>query len=247
METIAGLAVGTLVLTAFFVAIKTFALWLRTRALPEILLSTYLFCATAIGYPIAIASSRIPPSEMWPLHLGSNLIMSVGFTCLLLFTLHVFRPDALWAKCAVGISIVIFAIAGVIYFRELTGPSPRAAADMLGLHLIGTTPIAFAYFWTTTEAWMYHRRLKLQQRLGLVQPAVANRVLLWGGMTLSAGTAVVVSVIGMLSGTFMTPAQVLTFSCLGLVHAFCLLFAFHPPGWYRRWVEQSASSPAEAS
>jgi hypothetical protein len=57
-------------------------------------------------------------------------------------------------------------------------------------------------------------------------------------MTLSAGIAVVVNAIAMLTGSFMSPLSVSVSSLLGLVHASCLFLAFHPPGWYRGWVEQ---------
>ena len=240
MEIFAGLSVGTLILVALAVVIRTFALWYRTRGLPELLLSLYLSGATVLGYPLTIAASRIPPAEMWPLHLAGQLAMSVGLTSLLLFTLTVFRPEALWARCVIGLSVLLFAVGGVAYFRELTGGNPRPMVELLHLNLIYSTPIAFAYLWNTIESLSYSRRLRLRVRLGLADPAVANRVLLWGLMTLAAGIAVVISVIGMLVGNFMSAPMVLLFSCLGVAHAGCLFLAFHPPAWYSAWVGRSA-------
>jgi hypothetical protein len=37
---------------------------------------------------------------------------------------------------------------------------------------------------------------------------------------------------------FLSPPIVLVSSVLGLVHAGCLLFAFHPPAWYSSWLER---------
>ena len=105
MEIFAGLSVGCLILAALVVATKTFALWARTRGLPELLLSLYLSCATVLGYPLMIASTQIPASQMWPLHLAGLVVASVGFICLLFFTLKVFRPEALWARCLVGVCL----------------------------------------------------------------------------------------------------------------------------------------------
>jgi hypothetical protein len=245
MEIFAGLAVVSLVLVAMIVVVKTFILWLRTRGLPELLLSLYLAAATVLGYPLVITSTRISPSQMWPLHLGSQLIMSVGFACLLLFTLRVFRPRALWAKCMVGLCLLSFAAGGVVYFFELTGENPRPAAELVEINLINSLPIAFAYLWTTLEALSYHRQLKLRLRLGLTEIAVVNRVLLWGLMTLAAGTAVVISLVGMAAGTLLSTPLVVVMSGLGLVHAFCLFLAFHPPRWYSAWLEGLApASPA---
>jgi hypothetical protein len=238
MEIFAGLTVGLLILTALIVATRMFALWRRTRGLPELLLGLMLLCATVLGYPIMIASSLIPPSKMWPLHVAGQVLMSVGFTCLLLFTLKVFRPNALWARCVVALSLLLFVAGGVAYFREVTGENPRPPVELLGVNLLNTVPIAFAYFWTTVESLSYHRRLLLQLRLGLTDVVVTNRVWLWGQMTLAAGVAVIINLAAMLAGSYLSAPIVIVSSGLGLVHACCLLLAFQPPGWYTVWLKR---------
>ena len=242
MEIFAGLSVGVLILVAGIVAVKTFGLWRRTRGVPELMLSLYLIGATVLGYPLMIVSTQIPPSEMWPLHLAGQVTMSLGFACLLFFTLTVFRPDTLWARCIVGASLLAFATGGVAYFMELTGDNPRPAAELLGINLINTTPIAIVYLWTTVESLRYHRQLKLRLRLGLTEVDVVNRVLLWGLMTLAAGCAVIISLAGMLAGVLLTIPMVVVLSSLGIVHASCLFLAFHPPGWYSGWLQQRAGA-----
>lgn len=238
MEIFAGLSVGLLIVSALFIAIKTFALWLRSRELPELLLSLMLLSATVIGYPLAIACSRISASEIWAIHVGYPLAMNFGFACLLLFTLRVFRSGVLWASCLVGLSLLALAVCAAAYIIEATGEDPRGPAEMIDLGLLNTLPIAVAYLWTTVEAFSYYRRLRLRLRLGLAEGHVANRVLLWGLMTLAAGIAVIANAGSMLTGSFMSPMIVSVSSGLGIVHASCLFLAFHPPGWYRGWVEQ---------
>ena len=239
MEIFAGLSVGLLVLAALVVAIRTFALWRRTRGLPELLLSLMLFSATVLGYPTIIASTQVPASQMWSLHVAAQAFMSFGYTCLLLFTLKVFRPDALWARCLVAAALFLLVAGGVAYFLEVTGENPRPAAELLGINLLNTTPIAVAYFWTTLESLTYYRRMRLRLRLGLTDVVVANRVLLWGLMTLAAGLAVLINLVAMLAGSFLSAPIVLVSSCLGIVHACCLFLAFHPPGWYQGWLERT--------
>jgi hypothetical protein len=240
MEIFAGLSVGLLILVALFVAIKTFALWARTRSLPELLLGLYLSCATVLGYPLNIASSRIPATEMWLVHMAGHVVTTVGFACLLLFTLKVFRPEARWARCLVALCLLAFAAGGAAYLRELRGENPRATAELLGINFMVTVPIAVAYFWTMLEAFGYHGQLRLRLRLGLADAAVANRVLLWGWMSLAAGVAVIVSCAGMLAGSFLSPPIVVALSCLGTVQTCCLFLAFHPPGWYTAWLDRRA-------
>jgi hypothetical protein len=238
MEVFAGLSVCSLILTALFIAIKTLALWRRSRGLPELLLGVMLLSSTVLGYPLAIASTRISASEMGAIHVGSQLLFGLGFACLLLFTLTVFRPGALWAKCLVGLSLSVLGVALVEYVVEVTGENPRAATEMVGLTLLNTAVIAVAYFWTTFESLTYYRQLRLRLRLGLTEVVVANRVLLWGLMGLAAGIAVVINAGALLAGAFMSPPIVTVSSGLGLVHASCLFLAFHPPAWYKVWLEQ---------
>jgi hypothetical protein len=240
MEVFAGLSVGFLILAAFVVATRTFALWRRTRGVPELLLSMYLSCATVLGYPLMIASTQIPASEMWPLHFAGQVVTSIGLACLLFFTLRVFRAEDLWARCLVGLSLLLLTTGSVAFFIELIGENPRSAPEQVGVSLMNAGAIAIAYFWTTIESLSYYRRLRLRLRLGLAEVAVVNRMLLWGLMTLAAGIAVIISVAGMLAGSFLTAPIVLVLSCLGTVHACCLFLAFHSPAWYRACLDRRA-------
>lgn len=239
MEIFAGLSVGLLVLAAFVVAIRTFALWRRTRGLPELLLSLMLLSATVLGYPTIIASTQVPASQMWPLHVCAQALMTFGYACLLLFTLKVFRPDALWARGLVAVTLLLLLAGGSAYFIEVTGENPRPAVELLGIHLLTSTPIAIAYAWTAFESLSYHRQLRLRLRLGLSDVVVVNRVLLWGLMAVSAGLAVLINLVAMLAGSFLNAPIVLVSSSLGIVHASCLFLAFHPPGWYTGWLART--------
>jgi hypothetical protein len=245
VEVFAGLSVLVLILVALFIATKTFALWLRTRGLPELLLAMYLSCATVTGYPLAIAMHLIPASQNWLIHAAGEVIMSLGAACLLLFTLNVFRANALWARFLVGLALSIAVATCVAYIIETTGANPRPPQEMPGFVASISLPIGIGYFWTTFESLGYHRRLKLRLRLGLSEVVVVNRMLLWGIMTLSAGVALVINMVALLAGSYMSPPVVLVSSILGVVHASCLFLAFHPPVWYRVWLERGA--PAEGS
>lgn len=240
MEIFAGLSVGLLVLVALVVVIKTFSLWRRTRGRPELLLSLYLSCATVIGYPLAIAMGLIPASQNWEIHVAAELVMSVGWISLLLFTLTVFRRDTSWARWLVGFSVSLVVAGVVAYVLEVTGPNPRTPQQIPGLTVGISVPVAIAYFWATFETLSYHRRMKLRLRLGLAENAVVNRMLLWGLMTLAAGTALVINMVAVVAGSYMSPPIVLISSILGVAHASCLFLAFHPPAWYRRWLARSA-------
>jgi hypothetical protein len=238
VEILAALSVGVLILSALTIAIKTFGLWRRSRQVPELLLSMMLFSVTVIGYPVAVACSLIPPAEVVSIHVVYPLAINGGFVCLLLFTQRVFRPKVPWAACLVGLTLLVLAASSVAYIAEVTGENPRELTKMVGLALFNSTGIAVAYFWTTLESLGSYRRLRLQLRLGLTEAIVANRVLLWGLMTLAAGVAVILNAVAILLGTPLSPPIVAISSGLGLLHAGFLFLAFNPPGWYRIWVER---------
>jgi hypothetical protein len=239
MEVLAGLSVVVLILTALAVAIKTFGLWLRSRQLPELLLSGMLVSATVIGYPLAVACNQIAASDVRAIHIAYPLAFNLGYVCLLLFTLRVFRAEAGWAKGLVAATLVVLAGSAAAYIVEASSAHPRPPAQLVGLSLVNSAGIAVVYFWTTFESLGYYRRLRLQQRLGLTRgELVVNRFLLWGLMGAAAGLAVLINAGSIVLGSFMSPPIVATSSALGLVHAGCLFLAFHPPAWYRAWVEQ---------
>lgn len=242
METFAGLSVGLLILSALVVTIKTLNLWRRSRGLPELLLGGMLLCATVLGYPLTILSTLIPIDQWWPIHAAGSLAISLGFSCLVLFTLRVFRPGILWARCLAGVVIAMLVVTTGRFVVEVTGENPRRPLEMLDVALFTTFPIAVAYLWTTVESLSYYQRLKLQLRLGLTDVVVTNRVLLWGMMTLAAGIAVVINAVAMMAGVYLSPPIVLVSSCLGLVHASFLFLAFHPPSWYTAWLEQPTAA-----
>jgi len=242
MELFAGLSVGLLVLTAWAVVFKTFTLWLRTRGLPELLLTLYLTCATAVGYPLAVAMSVVPAAEHAWVHVLANLVMSAGWISLLLFNLHVFRLETFWAQGLVFITTCLIGWGAFGYIHEVTGPSPRPPQEIPGVTLLLSVPVGIAYLWTTLEAFSYYRMLRRRLGLGLADSAVVNRVFLWGLMTLSALVALVVSMVGVAAGSYMSASTILFSSACGLVHASSLFLAFHPPAWYRAWLQRGPAS-----
>jgi hypothetical protein len=97
--------------------------------------------------------------------------------------------------------------------------------------------------WGSGEALAYWRRMKRRSLLGLADPAVTNRFLLWG---IGAGAAGVGSAIGVIAGMVIgqgnseIPWVVMSSSIHGLVAAIALSLAFVPPPSYLRWVRRNA-------
>jgi hypothetical protein len=83
--------------------------------------------------------------------------------------------------------------------------------------------------------------MQRRARVGLGDPVVANRFLLWA---IGAGMAGAGSLVGTLVGLVLgqplgqLPVLTLTLSCFGMTSACALWLAFAPPEAYLRWVRR---------
>ena len=99
--------------------------------------------------------------------------------------------------------------------------------------------------WGSAEALVYWRRMERRSQIGLADPAVTNRFLLWG---IGAGAAGIGSAVGLSASIVMGQANVeipwviMSSSMHGLVAAIALSLAFVPPASYLRWVRRNAGT-----
>jgi hypothetical protein len=168
--------------------------------------------------------------------------IDLGIGCQVLFTWRVFRPHSRAAAAAfLGFTLGSVAL--------LTG---YAGADALGdplyrgrwfwseaaLHLL-------ALAWASAEALRYHARMRRRLRLGLADPVVANRFLVWGIAVAAAFGAVAVPVafeaLGAANETGLLAGITAAFA---LVSALGYSLTFFPPPAYRRFLARRAPAPA---
>jgi hypothetical protein len=120
-----------------------------------------------------------------------------------------------------------------------------ASINTVDAPYLGRTLITIAcLFWGSVEALRYWRLMSRRTRLGLADPVVTNRFLLWG---LGAGAAGVGTTVGIVAQwwTGLPPLEIplvmLSSSLHGSVAAVAMWFAFLPPAAYlRRLTERSA-------
>jgi hypothetical protein len=114
--------------------------------------------------------------------------------------------------------------------------------------------------WVSIEAFRYYALLRRRLRLGLADPVLTNRFLLWGiwaaavFLNLSADPVARVAYAvssGTSSGEVVTeiaaPIVLVTISvtmALGAVSAVTLFLTFFATRSYRRWIEGSSASPS---
>ncbi|MDX1649572.1 MAG: hypothetical protein R3263_06935 [Myxococcota bacterium] len=239
---------------AFVIGLRLLLLAARTRGLPELTLGMALFLIVGLGYPVTLAGRALLLGETPGLagrvllSLGS-VLMNTGWAAVWFFTWRVFRPDAAWARAlASGAIAALLLFAGVVLSRALIVEEP-AALVRPNLASTGTLLLALAsYVWTAVESLRYWALLRRRQTLGLADPVVTNRFLLWGLVAAFSFASLVGPTVAAVAGVDTTenPLVRLTTAVAGLVCSTALALAFTPPRAYLHWLRARASRAAPA-
>ncbi len=182
--------------------------------------------------------------------IGEPLIV-VGCSCFLFFNAKVFRPNASWSMPVAAFGALILAICGAAIVVAVHATTDVAALtertrNWTALFLFG---LVAGLAWTAIEGFRHYRMMRKRLALGLAEPIVTNRFLLWGisGMVSLSWNAVVSFYL--LAGVNINtnPVPVFAISFGGLLTAACLVLTFMPPAWYVRWIERERHSRALAA
>ena len=196
---------------AFFVAslvvgVRLLLLWSRTRELPELLIGVGVLGIGPVGFgsqrvaQAILESARssdpgaaIPASVMALMLIGGAAGM-IGVACKLVFNTRVYHADNEWMNRFMWAGVA--GVVALFFFRMavgdlVPGPMPSKLARMQSFAQIG------ALGWGSLEALHYWRRMQKRTALGLADPAVTNRFLLWG---IGAGAAGLGSMLGAVAG-----------------------------------------------
>jgi hypothetical protein len=246
---VTAMAIGVMVLSNGIVGISLLRRAARTRRSPELLIGLGLFLMGPVSQLLSLfaGSGRLPVGEVHRgLHALGSVASATGMSCIFLFVWTVFRPGVGWARvlAAAAIATVVGANIGGIVTLSLAPPelSSRDAIHEFGVALIGMFTLAFG--WAAVESGLYYAASRKQLRLGLCEPAVTNRFLLW---TVACGSAFLLGVCLMriqLAGMQITGSLVpsLLTMCVSVVTGASMYLAFLPPRAYLAWVERRASA-----
>lgn len=127
-----------------------------------------------------------------------------------------------------------------------TFPAPPGTVTTL----LAATARGLVFAWMACEAFAGHLAFRRRARIGLGNPMVANRLLLWG---LSAVPSFAVSVVAI--GMYVTARDAAdivvrqnqvgpVYGTLAALAASTLWLAFFPPASYQSWIERSSSEAA---
>jgi len=218
----------------------------RTGQLPEQLLGWNFACMGGSYILYAVPSGLSLEAET-PWYLLGRIVYGIGCMLVAAFTRRVFRPTGRWAGVLVWCCVLVFSSG--IALSCLTGdPAGFSLADP-GFWLewcAETVP----YAWLTAEAVLARARARRRLRLGLSDPHLCNRFLLWGLFgALQLGSALIMVPLYSaytLVGSFTSHMDVIL-GGFEITSVVMVWLAFAPPPAYRRWLEQLANPPdAEA-
>jgi len=219
-------------------------------------LGSGLSCGLYVGW--ADPSMALPRSVEIPWHAAFQTLASIGSVGAYLFTWRTFRPDSERAKGFVAIMLAIMA----------TSLLAIGFTDGFAIHVLNGPAYWVHYLtkilfmpWVAVESFRYYGLQRRRLAVGLADPVVANRFLLWGvwatatmlmGFSEPLARFWYVHLAGSTTawmpeyGRPIINVTVAYSSAVGLVAAAVLFLTFFPTTAYRRWVESRAAriSPA---
>jgi hypothetical protein len=236
-ELLGGIGFGAFLAVSAGVGIRLLLLARRTRELPELAIGLNFVLAGALGYALLLAAESLrllpQPQAGWASLLGVTAI-SVGAVAIGVFSRRVFRPGG--AAATLGLALLIAWLALGVYgswVLHVQG-SAQGAGGWLGRWAPNLGMVA-AYAWSSYEPLRYHVLLRRRLRIGIGDPLIANRLLLWGIGTGAVTAVTAIHLVAQLRGHNELPHSLVgPVSLLVLCAAVAEWLAFFPPAAYRR-------------
>jgi hypothetical protein len=237
-----------MVIATTVVGVALLRLALRTRQSPEALMGAALLLIGPIGQPLTYASGtgRLVAGEVdLLLNVLSAAAVTVGLGCLFFFTARVFYRDSLGAHLASGLGSLVVAVsyAGAVVKTATALPTLHSETVMAGWALGIQAPLLICFGWPAWAAWSQHLRMRKRLDLGLADPVVTNRFLLFATAMGAAFLMMIVTIgLGLMGVSGAHIANRLIISIGSAVNATSMYLAFVPPARYTRWVANAGAT-----
>jgi hypothetical protein len=240
-----------LLATAAFIGVgavvgaRLLALALRTRELTDFVVGASLFLLSGVSYPMSLASGleAMALGTARALAVGSALGFALGWVGVYFFTQRVFRRGdrSAQALALLGSALLVIGTASRIQ-QALVAPDAATLRQPGGLALAVEGSALLVYMWTALEGFAAFAQARRRLALGLADPVVANRFLLWGCIGVCAFISVApgyaISVAG--GDSMASHAALLATAFGGLACSVALQLAFLPPAAYLHWLRATA-------
>jgi hypothetical protein len=250
LDLIVLFATAAFILAGAIIGVRLLRLAARTRELTDFLVGFSLVLLCCVSYPLTLLATLADLSlpAMKAASMASTVAAGVGWSCVCLFTQRVFRAGDAWARALAWLgaaAIAVLASLGLAYVAEA---ADRTALVRTSNPAFWCTAIAlFVYVWTSYEGFRCWDQARRRMKLGLAEPLVADRFLMWGFVGAFALLSVGPSFVDALLGNAPGALSRLTAAVGGLGASIALQLAFLPPASYRRWVERRAAAVSAAA
>lgn len=241
------LSTAAFILAGTVIGIRLLLLAARTRELPDFIVGFSLFDLSAVAYPLILYGNlgALQLANAKLVMTASLVALALGWAGVFFFTQRVFRPGESWALALAlsGVAMLGYGlIAGAAYIQAAPdrGSLQSAHSPALWIELAAI----LVYSWTAIEGFRCWGQARRRLALGLADPLVANRFLLWGTIGAASLLSVAPSLLITLAGGDGTQHVVARLSTAigGFAASVALQFAFLPPAAYRRWLTRSATA-----
>lgn len=238
MASFLALAVLGFAVVGVVVGGRLLALSRRTGGWPERLVGLGLLSYATVCQPNMLIAGALgeslSPGAGSVLRTITATTAALTVSCLYLFTWLVFRREEMWGRLLVGAGVGLAVVSGAA-----TVVAPGTLSSTLS-----SANFVVTFAWAGFESLRYQRMLHRRAVLGLADPVVQNRFLVWGACaSLAALLALAVSVsiaAGLALGSHPLPTGIaLANTCLNAVG---WSLTFLPPAWYLRAVRRRAAA-----
>jgi hypothetical protein len=238
VQALAGICLLLFVVVSTATGLRMLLLARRTGGRPELLMGAGMVLIAGVGYPATIVAGfgGTVGELSVPLYAAGSLLTQLGIALIYAFTQQVFRPGVGWARMGVGAgcAIMLVSLAGTTGSLARAGDaeiSHLVARSWLSVGIVGYSG---CFLWTAIEGLFAHRMALRRLALGLADPVVANRFLLWGVFGLMATGINVASAAGNALGIdpSRSPIVLVPMGVLGAAASVAMTLAFFPPAWY---------------
>jgi hypothetical protein len=228
--------------------VRLAALARRTRQLPEALLSAhFLLCCTlgyslqGSGYALAIEPGVSRALVATLLYVGNGASL-LGVTTVLVFNYRVFRRGTRLGQGLLAAAVALLVVGYV--GSAASGGFWHGRPEGFWFWLLYSA-FTVASLWTLAEPLLYLAALRKRLRIGLAEPLVIDRFLLWGVGSVARFAMLAIGAFAMLrltgSASDLAAVAAPTFLASGLAGigvAVSYWLAFFPPRAYLRFVER---------
>ncbi len=216
----------------------------RTRELPELMIGCSFVLSGVIGYVIMLAGNpangAVAAATAERLFFVGYSVIGLGVCCIYVFIWRTFRLEAKWASW--------LAMAGIFVVLGTSDNSTSADQARGAFFWLGVLGRAGAGFWAASESFLWWSRMRRRLELGLADPVICNRFLIWGLASASTASIFLGTTFIMPTPTTGAPAPVnmpvvgiIFISSITIFTAAVQWLAFFPPERYLHWLQANAA------